>query len=458
MSKALVEKFFNEQFISLAQASLRKTIEEQKGQILVLPDLSAFEKRIAEVSRKRLTKLQSAKILIRGRRKAKELENRFKSRDPSRFRAIQTILETETRLANLPKTDSKGRQTLFILEAFSSADTVKNFIIDDIQSTLRLRKSTRKRLSSQVDRGHGVSGFAVSQAEISNAMYSINQEFGSNAIDFKSLVDSFVEEGKVSLSKEEQNALKSISTRYEQIIDPKTGKLTADYVSVIAYQVARENRGTDSSLEKRIKEIFFGPFAKHIEAKLLKIGHSSSLEEKVGNAIIEYLKPRIRVKNGKVVLRIDSKFVGTIMKSSGLVKTNVPTQSSKSKGTVSMRAKPRVRVRSGKPVLPDIRSFIGIINSRLPAQVAENMGTPRLNYRTGRFANSTTVTNIMLTQRGIPTIDYTYMRYPYEVFEYPGSGSPLAQQGQRDPRDLIDKSIREIMAEYALGRFYTRRV
>lgn len=138
------------------------------------------------------------------------------------------------------------------------------------------------------------------------------------------------------------------------------------------------------------------------------------------------------------------------------------TIKSKASGTIAKSnrkakklAKTRVRKRN---TVPDIRSFIGILNSKINIQVAKNMASPRLNYRTGRFAESVRVTDILQTGQGFPSIGYTYMRYPYEVFEFPGTGHPLAQEGQRDPRSLIDKSIREIMAEFAIGRFYTRRV
>jgi len=52
-----------------------------------------------------------------------------------------------------------------------------------------------------------------------------------------------------------------------------------------------------------------------------------------------------------------------------------------------------------------------------------------------------------------PSIAYTYQLSPYQTFE-PGfkQGSP-----DRDPRKLIDLSIREIAAQFALGRLYTRR-
>ena len=51
---------------------------------------------------------------------------------------------------------------------------------------------------------------------------------------------------------------------------------------------------------------------------------------------------------------------------------------------------------------------------------------------------------------------YTYERNPYQVYEST-SGTRFSSI-ERDPRTLIDKSIREIAAELAIGRLYTRRV
>ena len=85
------------------------------------------------------------------------------------------------------------------------------------------------------------------------------------------------------------------------------------------------------------------------------------------------------------------------------------------------------------------------------------MGSPRLNNRTGRFADSVKVENIIQTPKGFPSVGYSYQRDPYQVFEEGMGASPWAD-GNRDPRDLIDKSVREIAAAMALGRFYTRRI
>ncbi len=82
------------------------------------------------------------------------------------------------------------------------------------------------------------------------------------------------------------------------------------------------------------------------------------------------------------------------------------------------------------------------------------MGEPALVNRTGTFAGSVRATEIIKTPQGYPSIGYTYEKNPYQTFEVGyRQGSP-----ERDPRRLIDKSIREIAAQFAIGRFYTRRV
>jgi hypothetical protein len=100
--------------------------------------------------------------------------------------------------------------------------------------------------------------------------------------------------------------------------------------------------------------------------------------------------------------------------------------------------------------------LIVALNKELPETVRKNMQLPALENRTGRFADSVRVTDIMKTAKGFPSIGYTYQRDPYEVFEM-GSGNSRASL-ERDPRQLIDRSIREIAAGFAIGRFYTRRV
>jgi len=100
--------------------------------------------------------------------------------------------------------------------------------------------------------------------------------------------------------------------------------------------------------------------------------------------------------------------------------------------------------------------LIGVLNKELPNTVRKNMRAPALENQSGRFAESVKVTDITTTKKGFPSIGYTYAKNPYQVFE-DGSGKPPWADGDRDPRVLIDKSIREIAIQFAIGRFYTRR-
>jgi len=100
-------------------------------------------------------------------------------------------------------------------------------------------------------------------------------------------------------------------------------------------------------------------------------------------------------------------------------------------------------------------TVMAMISEKLPQTVRKNMGVPRLENQTGTFANSVKMTDVIQTRTGYPSFGYTYAKEPYQVFETGSSGN--WSSSERDPRKLIDASIREIAAGFALGRFYTRR-
>ena len=103
-------------------------------------------------------------------------------------------------------------------------------------------------------------------------------------------------------------------------------------------------------------------------------------------------------------------------------------------------------------------SLVALLNRDLPATVRKNMGFPRMDNVSGTFANSVRVENVIPTKGGFPSFGYTYQSDPYEVFEDGGRGRSPWSDGKRDPRKLIDASIREIARSMAIGRFYTRRL
>ena len=198
---------------------------------------------------------------------------------------------------------------------------------------------------------------------------------------------------------------------------------------------------------------------------LLKVDKSKNLSRRPGS------DTRIDVERKKVIERFDTKIVR---------RKNVKVKSDNFKIDLTKTAKEtkkaNKKIKKVKPknlqlgTLKGIRapgpkkssassniSMIALINQKLPRTVKNNMGAPGLENKTGRFAESVRVTDISQTARGFPSIGYTYRKNPYQIFEQ-GAGKPPWATVDRDPRKLIDKSIREIAAELLTARFYTRRV
>lgn len=139
-------------------------------------------------------------------------------------------------------------------------------------------------------------------------------------------------------------------------------------------------------------------------------------------------------------------------------KTSTKTNSSIAKARVpkAKGLKRRKATRRQGPASSPLQ-LIGLINKELPQTVRKNMKAPFLENRTGRFSESVKVTDVIQTPKGHPSIGYTYQKNPYQVFEM-GEGDSRWATPERDPRVLIDRSIREIAIKFAIGRFYTRRV
>jgi len=106
----------------------------------------------------------------------------------------------------------------------------------------------------------------------------------------------------------------------------------------------------------------------------------------------------------------------------------------------------------------DYRTVIDLINNLLHDQIKENMGKGRskkiLNYRTGRFARSAKVKNLLpSSEKGAINAAVKYMRKPYGVFE-PGN-TAMATPG-RNPARIFGRSIRQILQEQKIAKL--RRV
>lgn len=424
----------------LNQESKRKSVERQSGQALILKDLKAFETVIETSLGKSVPPQLLHNALEAGRRKALNLHNGFKQRNKRRYNNVVSRLQ-DIRVLNHYTLGTD----IFIVSSFKrSLDLVKKEVLDVLENSGFLTNTERKDVSFKTHKGHGVAGSAVSEVEIASSLRDVSKE----DMDVLGKAFSYFAE-KAEIPDSRIRRVQNLINSYSQVVTKK-GSLNASYISIIEFQEGRENTGIDSAEEREVKSIF-RKFLEEIGGAdyLLNLEGSSSLLDKIEKVVIDSfdgrknLKVTKSIKASKASLRSKATTKDTGAKYSSNVKV--------SKGG----PKPKTRkTRAQKGVSSAPLYLIGIMNEQLPRVIQKNMDAPALENRTGRFASSVRVTDIAMTAGGFPSIGYTYMKGPYQTFE------PGFRQGsvERDPRRLIDKSMREIAMQYAIGRFYTRRV
>ena len=245
----------------------------------------------------------------------------------------------------------------------------------------------------------------------------------------------------------------------EQIISTG-GDVRAGISMILTPILKAENIERGSKEEAAVQEAFLQAFEmtfRNIDYATLK--GSSTLVEKVEKFIVVdvFEKELKRSKRAKVQTQSRNTKSSTKTEDKGNTKKGRKTHSAKpiNRGG-ALASGPAVKRAARHKSDANIQNILGILNNKLPETVRKNMGDPALRNRTGRFSNSVKITDITKTPTGMPSIGYTYDRDNYGQYEA-SSGSRYAST-ERDPRRLIDRSVREIAANMAIGRFYTRRV
>ena len=438
MSRQSFERAFQKPLLRKLDAEARKAVTRQRGQLLILADTKDLEAVILATTGTKPKASQLKKALEQAKKHAKKLQSNFKTRNKRRYNAIVAKLP-EIRLSHTLNED------MFIVSSFSrSITTIKNTMLKTLVAEGAITSEQSKDVSKNLHKGHGSSGNAVSLVQIASSVSALDTP--TKKLLLYNLEGAF-RSGRLEGVKAFKD-IKRLVTNAEQIVTKK-GKLTANYVSVIAFQSGKDNI-KDSAEEKAIKSIF-RDFIKNLPEtghnSLLNMQGSSTLKEKSAAMVVNKFK-------GKKGVKVNSKPVKMH------TKTKVSSKGTVSKASVALSAKKlktaKKREKAKSSAASQPLQLLGLINQKLPETVRKNMREPALVNRTGRFADSVKVTEIAQTPKGFPSIGYTYRRNPYQVFEEGSSGN--WSNGDRDPRDLIDKSIREIAAQFAIGRFYTRRV
>ena len=225
-------------------------------------------------------------------------------------------------------------------------------------------------------------------------------------------------------------------------------------------------KGVNRKLAEQIREMWTSQAATRLEDSvvggvLAYTRGSKSMMESIEEQIID-----IAVKGGAKKYAKKTKTttkVGKKIKGATQHKKKIQSLQKKLKREATALGKVQVARQSGAK---NARSGLGsqqsdlqlltLLKAKLPQTVAQNMGPPGLVNRTGRFASSVTPTDVSRTAQGYPSVGYTYRKNPYQVFEM-GVGDARWATPDRDPRKVIDMSIREIAAQLVVGRLYTRR-
>lgn len=245
-----------------------------------------------------------------------------------------------------------------------------------------------------------------------------------------------------------------ISISHEFVFQPN-GKLRKDYILILSLQSAALNQ---ADKDKELKA--FSKLKKDL-VSLAEDENSTKIKDAIESFLIhkltrsKYVKKKRTTKDSfKEKSRSRER-----KKIKRKVRASVVTMSSlmTKKQARDLQKKQKTQVRKKQGSQRSLVAYLNEINKRLPGKVEDNMVPPALESRTGRFAQSVRAVDINQTKQGYPTIGYTYQKNPYQIFEQVRGQKPWASP-ERDPRNIIDKSMREIAVELALGRFYTRRI
>lgn len=342
-----------------------------------------------------------------------------------------------------------------VVGSFSTAGELKKAIIDAV--IRKGHKSSIDNIKAKTDKGHGAK-LAVSALSIARGAQTISELLSEKQQkEFEKFItaeaDGLLKSKAISGS--EASLIKELVIDYKNLVDDK-GNIVAQYVPYLMYQDKYSNRAKDAVREKFLKKVMFKYFQKEVgAAKLMTLKGSDSLETQIKKRLVKsFVKSASRKKNLKTTL--DSNLQGAPKKGKGKVKVLAATGIASATNNKKARG-PQLTEKKQGPSHTPLR-LIASFNQKLPQKIKENMKAPALVNRTGRFAESVSVKDVQMTPQGFPSFGFTYQPQPYQVFEQGRGAEPWADGGNRDPRKLIDKTMREIAAEAAMGRFFTRRL
>jgi len=348
-------------------------------------------------------------------------------------------------------------------------------------------KTIRKRVTDTQQIGHADGGGVVDKKALSSyALMTDESAIGDTSYTAPILLEDIkTGDGKTTYAEKIKDIFDiTLTGEHVQKFRIKEGKFEDDFeVSVsVESEEANQNKSGRQSLQEQVNtgktETKLGneliALLRELQKDLEKeySNPNTNAERKRSTSpldIVEHMclaGPNLQrlVRNKKVTKKAAAPFIKKAPKQGAPRKVTahaqkIGKQPTFSKGLIGQKIKSKVGPSAGAKKrgvetgtsTQDALVARAFINSRLPQQVARNMGRPALENRSGRFAESVSIVSGTSTG-SMSHFDYTYNPL-YRVFEGGRDYTP-----NYDPRDLIEKSIRQLAAARIETKFTLRRV
>ena len=418
----------------------RRKLVRQKGQILVI-DHKRFGEILKEIFAKDIKKRDIDKIWKGWSAYLNTQINNVKdvARKNELIKAQKTIKLKATEKSfiigsyNTIKRNKRGKGKLGQIVA----EVLKlDYETNKDSETFKLLGGQGSKFGAQL--GHEEQGRGLASSAV-NALKAENLVARSSIADTAKIDEAIIKY---------KNTMK-LRIDHTQVIDSK-GNLKKGYIPVLTWQKSISNQEAKEAEETAVRVL-----NQQLQG-IADMEGSTPLVSAIAQVTLAAVSPTKKRRGlkvtGKRKKKINEHTTGTSNKKTTR-KEKVPLV--RDTGIDRRSVATRKASRTGATVSPF--SYMAMINKKLPQTVRKNMTPPRLENTTGRFASSVKIQDVNMTKQGHPSFGYTYAKDPYQVFEV-GEGQTPWANSQRDPRRLIDKSIREVAAELAIGRFYTRRL
>ena len=411
----------------------RKELIRVKGQLLVI-DRVRFDKILVDIFgpdvNKSLDKIWSEwEAWLRGREALIKDQDRLQE-----LRAAAATLKI------------KPTERIYIISSYKNIANEKgsNGVLGRIvKKYVKATEEQYKRIGGQKDTGGGVlgheeAGRGIAQAGVAALKAErIVAKSGLNSKD-KARFTEAIQKFKQTVT---------VSMKHTQVLD-EDGDIRIDYVPVLTWQSETTNAQV-GQIEADALNVLQNEFRNFATMK-----GSTPFQDAASAIIFSAAAPKKKRKNTRTQ-GTKKKRIKESSQSSD--KANIPSERKVTVVRDSGINRNKIAGLATTRKQFDPLQLVGLINGKLSQVVRKNMRAPRLQNQTGGLARSVRIQDVSRTREGYLSFGYTYEKDPYQVFEV-GTGSAPWATPERDPRRLIDKSIREIAAQMALGRFYTRRL